>query len=241
MTEFPEAATPTVSVVVTSAGPPHRTLIQREPTGTFHLGETLHGVVDEVAHLTPSKRPGLIECKVRWRPAALCLPEFEIDQHDVQVLAERGMRFDLHLVRAAIGDGPSPSNLVLPSIRVEFIVRGKGFDPAELTDAIGLGPDDISRSNPTRPKRLDTWTRGGLPVRSLDFAPLFAALLGELVPKTQEIRRFCREHGATATFAFVTEVVDAAPNLAVSSDQFTTIAAFGASLWFDPYCRKELE
>jgi hypothetical protein len=163
-----------------------------------------------------------------------------IDAPRVALLAKDEARLDVRLVRR---DPPasSPPPAIEPLIRVEFTVRGTGFDPMLLTEAIGARPDVTTRADPAHPKRLDTWTRESGPIRGSEFAAPMNALLQDLMPKASRIRGFCASHGASATLAFVTEVVNQAPHLAISSRQFRDVAALGASIWFDPYCVPELD
>jgi len=212
--------------------------VETEPTSTFDLDQVLNPLIDRATG-DNSANPIAIECVVRWNPAKRCLPELVIDQDRAARLAARKSRFDLRLIRRDDPHGSEP-RAIPPSIGVEFTVQGASFDPRQLTSAIGIEPDATSRSDPIHPKRLDTWTRGGNRVRETEFQPLLDDLLNELTPKAAQIRTFCVAHGATATFAFVAEVVNQAPHLLIGAGQFIQVAALSASIWFDPYCREQL-
>lgn len=211
-----------------------------QPTTTFDLNHVLDPVIDRLAQDHRGGGAYEIKCEVRWNPARRCLPELVIDAPRIVLLARDEARLDLRLVRR---DPPatSPPAEIEPLIRVEFTVRGTGFDPMLLSEAIGARPDLTTRADPAHPKRLDTWTRDSGPIRGSEFTAPLNALLQDLMPRASRIREFCASHGARATLAFVTEVVNQAPHLTISARQFRDVAALGASIWFDPYCVPELD
>jgi hypothetical protein len=167
------------------------------------------------------------------------LPELYLEPSVIAKIVARGAGFNVQLRKASGAAGGSGS---VPAIRAEFVIRGLGFDPAALTERIGLQPEEVNRANRVRfPRSLDTWTYGGQIVRTNAFAPMLESLLATLTPRAGAIRDFCRANSTEAVVGFVAEFVDAPPQLDVSASDCARINDLGAAVWYDVYQRERLD
>jgi hypothetical protein len=239
-----EPVVPTLTVRAISAGPERGLVAQTGPVDSFDLGRSVQDVIKQVRSSPEAirKKGFSIECTAEL----IDVPDLHLEAPLVEELATLRASLAVELlnkVESRAASATDESNSVLPEVTVEFFVRGRGFDPAELTDRIGRTPTRVSRADERpetsnrRLRRLDTWTVSLGPRRASDFASELEMLLSELGPKAGEIKSFCIEYRAEAVFAFVTEFVNRPPRLTLTALELDAIASFGAGLWYDLYRR----
>jgi hypothetical protein len=233
-----EPTLPVITVIARTRNDPPKLVAQFGPRRTLDLSGGVKDLVKRLrTNALPLRDTLSIECIVELIEGKP-VPELFLEPSVVADLVAGQTRFEVELTKAS-GAGELPGSL--PAIRVEFVVRGLGFDPAALTERIGLEPDRVNRADrASLPRSLDTWTYGGRLVRGSTFEPLLESLLVALTPRTREIRDFCREHKAEAVVSFVAEFVDSAPRLAIAVSDLARINDLGAAVWYDPYLRTRL-
>jgi hypothetical protein len=228
-----------VTVTARSRTDPSKAFAQAGPVRTLDLTRLIKEMTArDLGGLGASREEPSIESLVEFIDGQR-VPELYLEASVIANFVARQAGFDLRFRK--VSKAPHVQRTV-PAIRVEFVIRGLGFDPASLTEQIGVEPDRVNRADHARfPRSLDTWTYGGQIVRADTFAPMLEPLLVTLTAKAGPIRDFCRENDAEARVGFVAEFVDAPPQLSLSASDFARIADLGASVWYDVYQRERLD
>jgi hypothetical protein len=153
-----ELTLPTITVTARSRGDPSKPLAQLGPLETLDLSGRIKEVAERIRTRTvPARDEISIESVVEFVDGQR-LPELFLEPSVIADFVKRRARLDVQF-RKTSGIRMKSS---LAAIRVEFVVRGLGFDPAALTQRLGLEPDEVNRSDRARsPRSLDTWTYGG--------------------------------------------------------------------------------
>lgn len=228
-----------VTVTARSRTDPSTPLTQVGPVRTLDLSGSVKEVAArELRALGASREELSIESLVEFIGGQR-VPELYLQASVIADFVARRAGFDLRFRKAT---DAAPGQHTIPAIRVEFVIRGLGFDPAALTERIGVEPDRVNRADRARfPRSLDTWTYGGQIVRADTFAPTLEPLLVTLTPKAGQIRDFCRDNNTEAVVGFVAEFVDVPPQLTLSASDSARIGDLGASVWYDVYEREQLD
>jgi hypothetical protein len=129
----------------------------------------------------------------------------------------------------------------LPNVWAYFDLKGKTFDPDEVTRRVGFTPNAAHRQGdrlgPGPGKhRSDAWAHCVGPRRTLDLDQLVEELLSELRPYSGALAKARQDLGLTADiFCAVYLYSDLTPNIIFSQDVVSWAHSVGAGIWVDLY------
>jgi len=88
----------------------------------------------------------------------------------------------------------------MTSIACYFEVIGRGYDPSDLTKAVGIEPSSTWRYGEIippsrRPYKHDGWSLESGKVESLDFQEVALPLLRRMLPASAVLRDYCQRRG----------------------------------------------
>jgi hypothetical protein len=127
----------------------------------------------------------------------------------------------------------------MTSIKCYFEVIGHGFDPAVLTDALGIAPAEAWRIGERtrrsgRPYKHDGWSLRSEEVISLDLQEVVSPILKRLLPVADTIVEVCGRHNLEVILACAVYVKDdQMPAISLDSETVRMPSALGASLDID--------
>ena len=125
-----------------------------------------------------------------------------------------------------------------PELRTQLSLRGHGFDPHQVTRALGIQPSRTWRAGEqTSPRRnpptVDGWIFQIGPAVSLDFKEQIDKLLSALRPVASKVRELREAYDLMTQVNCVAYVADVVPALYFTPEQLLIIQELGATIDVD--------
>jgi hypothetical protein len=127
----------------------------------------------------------------------------------------------------------------LPIITISLRIRGVAFDPAVVTEQLGVTPSVAYRTgdaiaNGQGRRRTDGWVVTVGPHETLDGAAVFDELLARFPASGAAIREICADVGAEAqVYCTIEPTSSLTPAVSIGHDVLSWILACGAELDID--------
>lgn len=127
----------------------------------------------------------------------------------------------------------------MTSINCYFEVIGHGFDPAVLTDALGIEPTVMWRTGERtrrsgRPYQHDGWSLRREKLVSLDLQEVVLPILNRLLPVAETLVEVCSRHNLEVVLACAIYIEgDQMPAISLDNETIRMLNALGASVDID--------
>jgi hypothetical protein len=127
---------------------------------------------------------------------------------------------------------------MLPEIQAEFLITGVNVAPDEITDAIGVMPTRTWKmgeiiEKTTLPRKQNGWCLSTGYHHDFDLGKQAKDLLQSLLPKSELISSYCREHGLRCELACVIYLIDETPSVNFDDETISGFAKLNASIDVD--------